>query len=66
MSTESPLVADALPAEAPPGFHLLPKPSGSTCNIRQLLESHYRLGNIRETHMLKLVAPPEQRRFGQN
>ena len=24
---------DVLPAEAPPGFHLLAKPSGSTCNI---------------------------------
>jgi uncharacterized protein len=24
---------DALPADAPPGFHLLAKPSGSTCNI---------------------------------
>jgi len=25
--------ADTLPADAPPGFHLLAKPSGSTCNI---------------------------------
>jgi uncharacterized protein len=25
--------ADTLPSDAPPGFHLLAKPSGSTCNI---------------------------------
>ena len=25
--------SDTLPADAPPGFHLLAKPSGSTCNI---------------------------------
>src|SRR5579863_2780081 len=28
-----PVTADPLPANAPPGFHLLAKPSGSTCNI---------------------------------
>ena len=28
------------------------------------VEPRYRLGNIHETHMLKLVASPEQRRFG--
>jgi uncharacterized protein len=27
------ITADSLPADAPPGFHLLAKPSGSTCNI---------------------------------
>jgi uncharacterized protein len=26
-------ITDSLPANAPPGFHLLAKPSGSTCNI---------------------------------
>ncbi len=28
-----PSMRDVLPADAPPGFHLLAKPSGSTCNI---------------------------------
>lgn len=28
-----PLTGDAWPPDAPPGFHLLAKPSGSTCNI---------------------------------
>ena len=28
-----PEAADTLPGDAPPGFHLLAKPSGSTCNI---------------------------------
>jgi uncharacterized protein len=32
--SESPLsIADLGPSDAPPGFHLLSKPSGSTCNI---------------------------------
>jgi uncharacterized protein len=26
-------MSDALPVDAPPGFHLLAKPTGSTCNI---------------------------------
>jgi uncharacterized protein len=33
MSIPMPATADSLPAQAPPGFHLLAKPSGSTCNI---------------------------------
>jgi uncharacterized protein len=33
MSTQLPVTIDTLPANAPPGFHLLAKPSGSTCNI---------------------------------
>jgi len=33
MSESVPGVADLLGADAPPGFHLLAKPSGSTCNI---------------------------------
>ena len=35
MSTSAPPVVPfpGLPASAPPGFHLLAKPSGSTCNI---------------------------------
>jgi uncharacterized protein len=33
MSDSLSATADALPAHAPPGFHLLAKPSGSTCNI---------------------------------
>jgi uncharacterized protein len=31
--TDGPSMRDVLPADAPPGFHLLAKPSGSTCNI---------------------------------
>jgi uncharacterized protein len=33
MSAFSPSLGENLPANAPPGFHLLAKPSGSTCNI---------------------------------
>ncbi len=33
MSTPVPSIADIPAADAPPGFHLLSKPSGSTCNI---------------------------------
>ena len=33
MSDETSTTDDGLPAQAPPGFHLLAKPSGSTCNI---------------------------------
>jgi uncharacterized protein len=33
MSTEIPVPGDTLPAHTPPRFHLLAKPSGSTCNI---------------------------------
>ena len=33
MSTCSPALGATRPANAPPGFHLLAKPSGSTCNI---------------------------------
>src|SRR5260370_4878325 len=29
----TPITDDSLPTNAPPGFHLLAKPSGSTCNI---------------------------------
>ncbi len=29
----APITDDFLPINAPPGFHLLAKPSGSTCNI---------------------------------
>ena len=31
--TQIPVSNDTLPSDAPPGFHLLSKPSGSTCNI---------------------------------
>ena len=31
--TDGPSMSDVLPEDAPPGFHLLAKPSGSTCNI---------------------------------
>ena len=30
---QTPITGEAIPANAPPGFHLLAKPSGSTCNI---------------------------------
>jgi uncharacterized protein len=33
MSTLGPTLGESRPANAPPGFHLLAKPSGSTCNI---------------------------------
>jgi uncharacterized protein len=33
MTDETSMLRDDLPANAPPGFHLLAKPSGSTCNI---------------------------------
>jgi uncharacterized protein len=33
MPNSEPSTADILTADAPPGFHLLAKPSGSTCNI---------------------------------
>ena len=33
MTDETSVVRDDLPTDAPPGFHLLAKPSGSTCNI---------------------------------
>ena len=33
MATEPPIASDEPPVEGPPGFHLLAKPSGSTCNL---------------------------------
>ena len=33
MSAHSPALGENLPASAPPAFHVLAKPSGSTCNI---------------------------------
>jgi len=33
MADDAGAVRDGLPTDAPPGFHLLAKPSGSTCNI---------------------------------
>jgi uncharacterized protein len=33
MTDDTSIPRDVLPAQAPPGFHLLAKPSGSTCNI---------------------------------
>jgi uncharacterized protein len=33
VEVESPVMPRSVPANAPPGFHLLAKPSGSTCNI---------------------------------
>jgi uncharacterized protein len=33
MTDDPSIPRDVLPADAPPGFHLLAKPSGSTCNI---------------------------------
>jgi uncharacterized protein len=33
MTDDLGIPCDVLPADAPPGFHLLAKPSGSTCNI---------------------------------
>ena len=33
MTDDLSMSRDALPTDAPPAFHLLAKPSGSTCNI---------------------------------
>jgi uncharacterized protein len=38
--------------------------NGDLYSCDHFVEPRYRLGNIHETHMLKLVASPEQRRFG--
>jgi len=50
------------------GFHLLAKPTGAVCNLDcscdHFVEPRYRLGNIKEQHMLKLVASQQQRQFG--
>lgn len=33
MSSQLPVIDESMPANAPPCFHLLAKPSGFTCNI---------------------------------
>lgn len=38
--------------------------NGDLYSCDHFVEPGYRLGNIHETHMLKLVASPEQRKFG--
>jgi uncharacterized protein len=38
--------------------------NGDLYSCDHFVEPKYRLGNIHETHMLKLVASPEQRKFG--
>ena len=38
--------------------------NGDLYSCDHFVEPDYKLGNIHETHMLKLVASPEQRRFG--
>lgn len=38
--------------------------NGDLYSCDHFVEPRFRLGNIHETHMLKLVASPEQRRFG--
>ncbi|WP_371884534.1 anaerobic sulfatase maturase [Caballeronia sp. S22] len=40
--------------------------NGDLYSCDHFVEPGYRLGNIHETHMLKLMASPEQRRFGQD
>jgi uncharacterized protein len=39
--------------------------NGDLYSCDHFVEPGYRLGNIHETHMLKLIASPEQRKFGQ-
>jgi uncharacterized protein len=40
--------------------------NGDLYSCDHFVEPPYRLGNIHETHMLKLIASPEQRKFGQD
>mgnify|MGYP002713014798 CR=1 FL=1 len=40
--------------------------NGDLYSCDHFVEPQYRLGNINQTHMLKLVASPEQRKFGEN
>ncbi|MGT2472094.1 anaerobic sulfatase maturase [Paraburkholderia terrae] len=40
--------------------------NGDLYSCDHFVEPGYRLGNIHETHMTKLMASPEQRRFGQD
>lgn len=40
--------------------------NGDLYSCDHFVEPGYRLGNIHETHMLKLMASPEQRKFGLN
>ncbi|MGC1361851.1 MAG: anaerobic sulfatase maturase [Silvibacterium sp.] len=40
--------------------------NGDLYSCDHFVEPRFRLGNIHETHMLKLVSSPEQRRFGDN
>jgi len=40
--------------------------NGDLYSCDHFVEPGYRLGNIHETHMLKLIGSPEQRKFGQD
>jgi uncharacterized protein len=40
--------------------------NGDLYSCDHFVEPRFRLGNIHETHMLKLVASPEQRKFGED
>jgi uncharacterized protein len=40
--------------------------NGDLYSCDHFVEPRYRLGNIHETHMLKLISSPEQRKFGQD
>lgn len=40
--------------------------NGDLYSCDHFVEPRYKLGNIHKTHMLKLVASPEQRKFGQD
>ena len=40
--------------------------NGDLYSCDHFVEPRYRLGNIHETHMLEMVASPEQRKFGQD
>jgi uncharacterized protein len=40
--------------------------NGDLYSCDHFVEPHYKLGNIHETHMLKLVSSPEQRKFGED
>jgi serine-type anaerobic sulfatase-maturating enzyme len=48
------------------GLALALEHSGDLYSCDHFVEPAYRLGNIRETHMLELVSSPRQRRFGAN
>jgi uncharacterized protein len=48
------------------GLQLAIEHNGDLYSCDHFVEPRYRLGNIKETHLLKLVASPQQRKFGKD